>query len=61
MAFVLLGQTNTVFQPLVRFSAFCPSLTFTIEQRNKILSLVTTFSCRRRGRRIDEAPNSTNA
>jgi len=50
-----------VFQLLVRCSAFCPSLTFTIERQNKILSLVTTFGCRRRGRRIDEAPNSTNA
>jgi len=62
---------NTVFQLSVRCSAFCPSLIFTIEQQtafakataveNKILSLVKTFSSRRRGRRIDEAPNSTNA
>jgi len=60
-AFGLLGQTNSVF--IIRFAAqlFCPSLTFTIEQQNKILSLVTTFSSRRRGRRIDEVPNSTNA
>jgi hypothetical protein len=40
---------------------FVPSLTFTIEQQNKFLSLVTTFDQRRRGRRIDEVPNSTNA
>jgi len=61
IAFVLLGLMNTVFQLSVRCSAFCPSVTFTIEQQNKILSLVTTFGCRRRGRRIDESPNSTNA
>ena len=48
-AFVLLGLTNSVFHRSVRCSAFCPSLTFTIEQQNKILSLVTTFSCRRWG------------
>src|SRR5205814_9736223 len=41
--------------------SFCPSMTFTIEQQNKILSLVTTFGCRRRGRRMDETLNSTNA
>jgi hypothetical protein len=60
-AFVLLGLTNSVFHRSVRCSAFCPSLTFTIRQLNKILSLVTTFGCRRRGRRPDEVPNSTNA
>ena len=37
---------------------FCPSSTFTIEQQNKILPLVTTFGNRRRGRRIDEAPTA---
>src|SRR5438094_208415 len=41
--------------------SFCSSLIFTIKLLNKFLSLVTTFSCRRRGRRIDEVPNSTNA
>src|SRR5258705_13148095 len=56
-AFVLLGLTNTVFQLSVRCSAFFPSLTFTIEQQNKILSLVTTFSCRpAMAGRIDEVP-----
>jgi hypothetical protein len=59
-AFVLLGLTNTVFHLSVRFSAFVGGRNF-IEQQNKNLSLVTTFSGRRRGRRIDEVPNSTNA
>ena len=61
VAFVLSGLTNNVFHRSVRCSAFCPSLTFTIKQQNKFLSLVTTFGSRRRGRRIDEVPNSTNA
>jgi len=37
-------------------------LTFTIEQQNKFLSLVTTFGCRPAiAGRMDEVPNSTNA
>jgi len=39
-AFVLLGLTNSVFHRSVRYSAFYPSLTFTIEQQNKFSTLV---------------------
>jgi hypothetical protein len=39
-AFVLLGLTNSVFHRPVRCSAFCPGLTITIEQQNKISTLV---------------------
>jgi|GEM_PF-6009674 len=39
-AFVLSGLTNSVFHSSVRCPAFCPGLTITIEQQNKISTLV---------------------
>lgn len=39
-AFVLLGLTNSVFHRSVRCSAFCPGMTFTIEQQNIFSTLV---------------------
>jgi len=38
--------------------SFCAGLTFTIQPQNKILSLETTFSFRRRGRRMENAPTA---
>jgi hypothetical protein len=55
------GATQSVVQLSVTLFSFLSRLTFTIERQNKFLSLVTTFGCRRRGRRMDEVPNSTNA
>ena len=39
-AFVLSALTNRVFHLPVRYSAFCPGLTITIEQQNKFFTLV---------------------
>jgi hypothetical protein len=39
-AFVLLGPVNRVFHRSVRYSAFYPILTFTIELQNKFSTLV---------------------
>jgi hypothetical protein len=38
--FMLLGLTNGVFHRSIRCSAFCRSLTFIIEPKNKISTLV---------------------
>ncbi len=61
VAFALLGQTYSVFHRSVRCSAFCPSLTFTIEQQSMFCTLVLRSAAVVGGRRIDVAPNSTNA